>query len=77
MRHQVLQEVEKVNKNKQLEYKKLDKEMVEREKKIIKKWKETNPHMIIGECNTPEMKALTREWYDRFMEIKEKYKDEK
>ena len=37
MRHQVLQEVEKVNKNKQLEYKKLDKEMVEREKEIIKK----------------------------------------
>ena len=40
MRYQVLQEVKKVNKNKQLEYEKLDKEMVEREKEIIKKWKD-------------------------------------
>lgn len=39
MRYQVLQEVKKVNKNKQLEYEKLDKEMVEREKEIIKNGK--------------------------------------
>mgnify|MGYP000224816204 FL=1 len=36
------------------------------EKEIIKKWKEANPHMIIGECNTPEMKALIKEWKERY-----------
>lgn len=47
-----------MNKKMEMELSNLDKEMVEREKEIIKKWKEANPHMIIGECNTPEMRAL-------------------
>lgn len=65
-----------MNKNKQLEYEKLDEEMIKREDEIIKKWRAGLPEMMRGECNTPEMRALRKEWYDRFMEIKEKYKDE-
>lgn len=66
-----------MNENRKIEFSKLDKEMMEREKEIIKKWKEANPHMIIGECNTPEMKALIKEWKERYADIVEKYKDEK
>ena len=50
--------------------------MIKREDEIIKKWRAGLPEMMRGECNTPEMRALRKEWYDRFMEIKEKYKDE-
>ena len=65
-----------MNENRKIEFSKLDKEMMEREKEIIKKWKEANPHMIIVECNTPEMKALIKEWKERYAAIVEKYKDE-
>lgn len=65
-----------MNENRKIEFSKLDKEMMEREKEIIKKWKEANPHMIIGECNTPEMKTLIKEWKERYAAIVEKYKDE-
>lgn len=65
-----------MNENRKIEFSRLDKEMMEREKEIIKKWKEANPHMIIGECNTPEMKALIKEWKERYAAIVEKYKDE-
>ncbi len=65
-----------MNENRKIEFSKLDKEMMGREKEIIKKWKEANPHMIIGECNTPEMKALRKEWKERYAAIVEKYKDE-
>lgn len=65
-----------MNENRKIEFSKLDKEMMAREKEIIKKWKEANPHMIIGECNTPEMKALIKEWKERYEAIVEKYKDE-
>ncbi len=75
MRNEILQE-EKMNKKMEMELSNLDKEMVEREKEIIKKWKEANPHMIIGECNTPEMKALIKEWKERCFKIARKYKDE-
>lgn len=75
MWNEILQE-EKMNKKMEMELSNLDKEMVEREKKIIKKWKEANPHMIIGECNTPEMKALIKEWKERCFKIARKYKDE-
>lgn len=53
------------------------KKYAELSKEIIKKWRAGLPEMMRGECNTPEMRALRKEWYDRFMEIKEKYKDEK
>lgn len=75
MWNEILQE-EKMNKKMEMELSNLDKEMVEREKEIIKKWKEANPHMIIGECNTPEMKALIKEWKERCFKIARKYKDE-
>lgn len=65
-----------MNKKMEMELSNLDKEMVEREKEIIKKWKEANPHMIRGECNTPEMKALIKEWKERCFKIARKYKDE-
>lgn len=65
-----------MNKKMEMELSNLDKEMVEREKEIIKKWKEANPHMIIGECNTPEMQALIKEWKERCFKIARKYKDE-
>lgn len=57
------------------EFKKLDREMNKREKAIVDKWLADKPHLIRGECNTPEMKALEQEAVRRYGEILEKYKN--
>ena len=57
------------------EFKKLDREMNKREKAIVDKWLADKPHIIRGECNTPEMKALEQEAVRRYGEILEKYKN--
>lgn len=75
MWNEILQE-EKMNKKMEMELSNLDKEMVEREDEIIKKWRAGLPEMMRGECNTPEMVALRKEWKERYFKIVEKYKDE-
>lgn len=65
-----------MNKEMEIEFSKLDKEMSERKKKIVKKWRAGLPNTMKGECNTPEMKALREEWKERYFKIVEKYKDE-
>lgn len=57
------------------EFKKLDREMNKREKAIVDKWLADKPHIIRGECNTPEMCALRQEYKERYFEIVEKYKN--
>ena len=57
------------------EFKKLDREMNKREKAIVDKWLADKPHLIRGECNTPEMRALRQEYKERYFEIVEKYKN--
>lgn len=57
------------------EFKKLDREMNKREKAIVDKWLADKPHVIRGECNTPEMCALRQEYKERYFEIVEKYKN--
>lgn len=71
----ILQE-EKMNKEMEIEFSKLDKEMSERKKKIVQKWRSGLPNTMRGECNTPEMVALRKEWKERYFKIVEKYKDE-
>lgn len=65
-----------MNKKMEMELSNLDKEMVEREDEIIKKWRAGLPNTMRGECNTPEMKALIKEWKERCFKIARKYKDE-
>lgn len=57
------------------EFKKLDREMNKREKAIVDKWLADKPHLVRGECNTPEMRALRQEYKERYFEIVEKYKN--
>lgn len=65
--------------NKQEEKKKelrlLGRDIAIREQKIVAEWKNANPDMVRGECNTPEMKALREEEIKRYREILRKYKN--
>ena len=53
----------------------LGKDIAKRRKVIVEKWLADKPHLIRGECNTPEMKALEQEAVRRYGEILEKYKN--
>lgn len=53
----------------------LGKDIAKRRKVIVEKWLADKPHLIRGECNTPEMRALRQEYKERYFEIVEKYKN--
>lgn len=56
------------------EFEKLDKETNQKERAILEKWREENPNIKRGICNTPEMKALRQEYKEKYFAIVEKYK---
>ena len=63
------------NEEKEKELIELSKDIAKRRKVIVEKWLADKPHIIRGECNTPEMKALEQEAVRRYGEILEKYKN--
>ena len=63
------------NEEKEKELIELSKDIAKRRKVIVEKWLADKPHIIRGECNTPEMKALEQEEVRRYGEILEKYKN--
>lgn len=65
----------KISKEQKDEFKTLDAEFNQREQVILQKWHKEHPYLIRGECNTPEMKTLRREYKKRYFAIVEKYKD--
>lgn len=64
----------KLSEKQEKELNKISKEFWKKEKAILEKWREDNPNIKRGICNTPEMKALREEEKKKYFEILEKYK---
>ncbi len=64
----------KLSEKQEKELNKISKEFWKKEKAILEKWREENPNIKRGICNTPEMKALREEEKKKYFEILEKYK---
>lgn len=64
----------KLSEKQEKELNKISKEFWKKEKAILEKWREENPNIKRGICNTPEMKALRQEYKEKYFAIVEKYK---